>query len=72
MRIAQFLSELRQEGVQLWIENGRVRYRAPKGVLTPERMAILVRQEDEILAHLPRPRNYPLPFLVVIRSRPCG
>jgi amino acid adenylation domain-containing protein len=63
VRIAQFLSELRQEGVQLWIENGRVRYRAPKGVLTPERMAILVRQEDEILAHLPRPRNYPLSFL---------
>jgi len=63
VRIAQFLSELGQQGVQLWIENGRVRYRSPKGVLTLEKKAILVRRKDEILALLRRSHNYPLSFL---------
>jgi hypothetical protein len=32
--IADVLASLRSKGVQLWAENGQLRYRAPKGVLT--------------------------------------
>jgi amino acid adenylation domain-containing protein len=46
------LEQLRQLGVTLWYESGQLRYRAPKGVLTPERIAELRSRKDEIVAVL--------------------
>jgi amino acid adenylation domain-containing protein len=48
----EFLGELRQLGVKLWVEGDRLRYRAPEGSLTPERLADLKARKAEILAFL--------------------
>ncbi|WP_315729290.1 non-ribosomal peptide synthetase [Bradyrhizobium sp. SZCCHNS2021] len=50
--IEKLLSSLRQDGVQIWSENGRVRYRAPKGVMTPERLDELRTRQLEIATFL--------------------
>ncbi|MEH2536066.1 amino acid adenylation domain-containing protein, partial [Bradyrhizobium sp. AZCC 1614] len=50
--IEDLLSPLRREGVHIWSENGRVRYRAPKGVMTPERIAAIRSHQHEITAFL--------------------
>jgi hypothetical protein len=34
-KIADVLVDIRKRGVRLWSENGQLRYKAPKGVLTP-------------------------------------
>ncbi len=69
------LSELRQAEVQLWVEEGRLRYRANKGSLTPELLAQMREHKAEILAFLkntatnsslppllPVPREHELPL----------
>jgi amino acid adenylation domain-containing protein len=38
MTALQFLSELRRDGIQIWLDNDQLRYRAPKGLLTPARI----------------------------------
>ncbi|MGY3450251.1 amino acid adenylation domain-containing protein [Bradyrhizobium sp. USDA 4353] len=50
--IEKLLSSLRQDGVQIWSENGRVRYRAPKGVMTRERLDELRARQLEIATFL--------------------
>src|SRR3982074_39807 len=52
MMIEGLLSRLRRDGVQIWLEDGRLRYRAPKGVLTPERIAEIRVSQHEIGAFL--------------------
>ncbi|GAA1954208.1 amino acid adenylation domain-containing protein [Amycolatopsis minnesotensis] len=46
------LDELRGIGVRMWNDGGRLRFRAPAGVLTDERKAELRERRDEILALL--------------------
>src|SRR5258708_8816063 len=46
------LSALRREGVHIWSENGRVRYRAPQGVMTRERIEEIRERQYEITAFL--------------------
>ena len=49
----QFLAHLRQLGVRVWRdEEGRLRYKAPKGVMTKKLMAGLKGHKDGILAML--------------------
>lgn len=44
-----FLSELAALGVQLWSEEGRLRFRAPHGVLTEDRRDLVRRHRDGLL-----------------------
>ncbi|SJZ79319.1 pyochelin synthetase [Marinactinospora thermotolerans DSM 45154] len=58
------LADLRADGVHLWEDEGRIRFRAPTGTLTEERRALLRAHRDEILALLraeARPRLTPDP-----------
>lgn len=43
------LADLRAAEVWLWPEDGQLRYRAPRGVLTPERLAALRMHKQEVL-----------------------
>ncbi|MGW1373620.1 amino acid adenylation domain-containing protein [Streptomyces sp. NPDC002446] len=52
MRVEEYVAELTALGVTLYEEDGRLGYRAPKGALTPERLAWLRDHKGEVLAHL--------------------
>jgi amino acid adenylation domain-containing protein/FkbM family methyltransferase len=52
MTAAELLSHLRSLGVKLWLEDGRVRYRAAGGVLSPSLREELSGHKDEIHALL--------------------
>lgn len=47
-----FLSELRQRDVTLWLEDDRLRYRAPEGSLAPEELMELRDRKAEIIEFL--------------------
>ena len=51
---AALIARYRQDGVRLWAEDNRVRYRAPEGYLTQERLAELRFHKDELLIELSR------------------
>lgn len=55
MRPGQLIAELSRQGVHLWEESGTLRFRAPQGVLTEERRALLSAHKQELLEHLSRP-----------------
>ncbi|MEV0262290.1 amino acid adenylation domain-containing protein [Streptomyces sp. NPDC050617] len=71
---AELIAGLRQSGVHLWEEDGSLRYRAPKGVLSAERLRELKKHKDAVLeclraetraAHLvadPDARHEPFPL----------
>ena len=46
------IHQLRQKGVTLWMQEARLRYRAPKGLLTAEEMHALVRAQEQIASVL--------------------
>jgi hypothetical protein len=50
--LADILGHLRRKGVRLWSENGRLRYRAPKGALNDEDVQRLRVSGQQILALL--------------------
>lgn len=47
--VAAVVDRVRAKGVRLWSENGELRYRAPKGVLTREELQQLVAAREAIL-----------------------
>ncbi|WP_431981410.1 amino acid adenylation domain-containing protein [Streptomyces qinglanensis] len=49
---ADLLDELNALGVELWSEDGQIRFRAPQGVLTPERRAALRAHKEQVVALL--------------------
>ena len=51
-QINQLLSELKLQGVRLWLEDNRLRYRAPEGVMSPELILEIKDQKDEIISFL--------------------
>ncbi|MGJ4946579.1 amino acid adenylation domain-containing protein, partial [Bradyrhizobium sp. HKCCYLS1011] len=55
--IENLLSVLRRDGVQIWSENGQVRYRAPRGVMTRERIAEIRARQQEITTFLEEVRS---------------
>src|SRR6476620_8636423 len=57
MNLNQFLAELAQRGVKLWAEDGQLRYRAPKGALTPELRDELVLHKVELVKLLQKKSN---------------
>ena len=52
MSTVDFLTRFRQLGIQLWLEDDRLRYRAPKDTLTPELRADLADRKAEIMEFL--------------------
>ncbi|HEC84258.1 MAG TPA: amino acid adenylation domain-containing protein, partial [Thioploca sp.] len=50
--IKKFLSKLNNLNIKLWIEDNQLRYKAPKGALTPTLRAELVERKAEILTFL--------------------
>ena len=55
MNPATLLSDLRRRGIELTAEGDRLRYRAPRGVLSPKLLADLRSHKAEILAGLSAP-----------------
>ncbi|WP_008315088.1 alpha/beta fold hydrolase [Leptolyngbya sp. PCC 6406] len=50
--LADLLTDLRQAGVQVWMEGDRLRYKAPKGALTPVLMEELRDRKLDIITFL--------------------
>lgn len=50
--VAHLLAELRDLQVRVWLEDGQLRYRLPRGTIGPERLAELRERKAEIIAHL--------------------
>ena len=46
------LDQLRQRNISLWLDNGRLRYRAPKDALSPELLTALKTHKAEVIAFL--------------------
>ena len=52
LSIATTIDDLRQKGIEIWFEADRLRFRAPKGALSPEDRAWLSQNRDGVLAAL--------------------
>ncbi|MFS8104526.1 amino acid adenylation domain-containing protein [Lentzea alba] len=52
MSAQEIVAELRDLGVELWEETGQLRFRAPRGVLTEDRKAVLREHKAEIVVLL--------------------
>jgi hypothetical protein len=48
----------REQGIELFLADGRVRYRCPRGCLTPELREALISRRDEVLALLQLPPSH--------------
>ncbi|MDF5730143.1 MAG: condensation domain-containing protein, partial [Rhizonema sp. PD38] len=49
MNLKQFVTELSQQGVKLWVEGEQLRVNAPKGVLTLETRELLTKHKAELI-----------------------
>ncbi len=47
-----FIEKAFRQGIELWVSEGKLRYRAPKGALTPELKETLSQQKETIIAHI--------------------
>ena len=69
MTTTKILTEVSKLGVQVWADGEQLRYRAPKGVLTPTLRAQLAENKMEILAQLRQSNNQdsvsPVPQFIV-------
>ena len=52
MNLNQFLAELAERGVKLWLEGDTLRFRAPKGVMTSEERDLLVLHKPKVISLL--------------------
>ncbi len=52
MNTVEFLSHLKHLGIKLWVENDKLRYRSPQGVMTPELLKTLKERKEELIALL--------------------
>jgi carbamoyltransferase len=62
MNVSEFLKELSAMGVELWRESDQLHYRAPKDILTPERLNKLKQYKEEILQLLSETTIYSKAF----------
>lgn len=74
---SDLLSSLYRRGVRIWVENGQLRFQAPKGALLPEELARLRMFKNEIVGFLldaplapdiplePRAAGYPAPLTAI-------
>lgn len=61
MSTEEFIAELQGIGVQLWEEAGQLRFRGPKGAMTPERLEQLKARKAEVLTALQAARTTVVP-----------
>lgn len=52
MTLAELLAQLAGQGIELWVEGDNLRFRAPKGALTPALRDALVAHKPELIIHL--------------------
>ncbi|HEY0603110.1 MAG TPA: condensation domain-containing protein, partial [Herpetosiphonaceae bacterium] len=52
MTVIDLLTSLRQLNIDLWVEDDRLRFRAPPGALTPDLRAALADHKAEVMAFL--------------------
>lgn len=52
MNVSELLTNLTQQGVQLWADNDKLRVNSPKGILTPQLQADITARKTEILSFL--------------------
>ena len=52
MKVSDLMDVLRQRSIELWFEGDRLRYRAPRGALSPDLRSELAARRSEILNHL--------------------
>jgi amino acid adenylation domain-containing protein len=66
MNIEAFLADLTTRGVELWAEEDRLKFRAPKGVMTSALAATLKRYKQEVIQRVPphasQAISYPLSY----------
>lgn len=62
MTIRSLLEELSAQGIRLWPEGEQLRYQAPDGRMTPERIAILKQHKADLLAYLKGTETHPLSY----------
>ncbi|MEE8584498.1 MAG: condensation domain-containing protein, partial [Acidobacteriota bacterium] len=67
----QLLSELDRKGVSIWADGGDLRFRAPKGALTPQLRSRLSRCKSEILSLLRQKAEPDGPQLPTLRPAPA-
>ncbi|SCK05059.1 pyochelin synthetase [Streptomyces sp. WMMB 714] len=53
MNASELIKEFESAGIRLWREGEGLRFRAPRGVMTDERLAVLRSRKQELLAHVP-------------------
>lgn len=53
MNASELISEFDSAGIRLWREGGQLRFRAPRGAMTDERLALLRGRKEELLGRLP-------------------
>jgi amino acid adenylation domain-containing protein len=58
MSTDKFLADLLQKGVQLWVENNELCFRAPAGAITPPLREEMSERKAEIMAFLGKDRRY--------------
>ncbi|MFI6042493.1 amino acid adenylation domain-containing protein [Nocardia sp. NPDC051321] len=63
--VEDLVSELESLGARLWEEDGKLRFRAPKGVMNEQRRALLRDHREAVLAHV---RDGSVPRLVADRA----
>lgn len=51
LAVEQLIVDLHAHQVQLWVEDGRLRYKAPQGAITPTLREAMVANKDALLAH---------------------
>jgi amino acid adenylation domain-containing protein len=69
MSLPLLLDELAARRIELRLEDGKLRYRAPEGALTPELRERLGTQRDALVAYL---RGQPLPEPELLSSAPAS
>lgn len=52
MNVAEYVQQLAQSGVQLWLEEGKLRYRGPQAALTAPMLAELKAHKPQLLGYL--------------------
>ncbi|RII87072.1 hypothetical protein DZF98_16130, partial [Clavibacter californiensis] len=54
MNAEQLIDDLTSRGVRLWAEDGRIRFRGPRGVIDDDRRELIRRHRDDVLTILER------------------
>ncbi|GAB2693331.1 non-ribosomal peptide synthetase [Nocardia thraciensis] len=54
MNPVDLVSDLQRRGIHLWVDGDRLRFRAPRGVLTAEHRELLVAHKPAVIDHLTR------------------